>query len=100
MQYDDPPQPRSVDKLVPRDIETICLKCMRKNPGQRYTSARELADDLRRFLAGEPIVARRMSTTARGLRWVSDPGNRKCPRVDPLGGNHGHRRSVWVGAAM
>jgi hypothetical protein len=70
VQHDDPPQPRSVDKLIPRDLETICLKCMRKDPGQRYAAARDLADDLRRFLAGEPIVARPMSVTERTIRWV------------------------------
>jgi serine/threonine protein kinase len=96
VQHDDPPQPRSLDKLIPRDLETICLKCMRKDPGHRYAAARDLANDLRRFLAGEPIVARRMSATERTIRWVRRrqrrpaqaggpaPGPRKA-RPDPAG---------------
>jgi tetratricopeptide (TPR) repeat protein len=55
---DDPRPPRAINEAVPRDMETICLKAMAKEPAHRYTGAAELAADLRRWLAGEPIRAR------------------------------------------
>jgi serine/threonine protein kinase/WD40 repeat protein len=67
---DDPPRPRRVDSSIPRDLETIVLKAIAKEPGRRYQTAAELADDLRRFLAGEPVQARRASMWERSGKWV------------------------------
>jgi tRNA A-37 threonylcarbamoyl transferase component Bud32 len=66
---DDPRPPRAVRPEVPRDLEVICLKAMSKAPSRRYQTAREMAEDLRRFAQGQPILARPMGPLARTLRW-------------------------------
>src|SRR4051812_20509719 len=55
---DEPVPPRKFQPRLPRDLETICLKCLRKEPERRYATARELADDLRRWQTGQPVLAR------------------------------------------
>jgi serine/threonine protein kinase len=67
---DDPISPRRVRSIVPRDLEAICLKCLEKNPAHRYPSAEALADDLHRFTARLPVVARPLSLTSRWLKWA------------------------------
>jgi WD40 repeat protein/serine/threonine protein kinase len=67
---EEPARPRSLDPRIPRDLETIVLKAMDKDPNRRYASAEEMAEDLHRFLADEPILARRASRAERLARWA------------------------------
>jgi serine/threonine protein kinase/Tfp pilus assembly protein PilF len=64
------PQPRALNRKVPADLETICLKCLEKKPAARYSSAAALADDLDRFLARRAILARRANPVTQALRWT------------------------------
>ncbi|MBM4094067.1 MAG: hypothetical protein FJ276_32365, partial [Planctomycetes bacterium] len=66
---DDPPSPRKLSGHVPRDLETICLKCLEKDPDKRYPTAQTLAAELRSWLAGEPIQAHPITRVARTWRW-------------------------------
>jgi WD40 repeat protein/tRNA A-37 threonylcarbamoyl transferase component Bud32 len=67
--HDEPRQPRSLNDAVPRDLETVCLRAMQKEPSRRYATAGELAADLRRWLNHEPIRARPVGRLERLLRW-------------------------------
>jgi serine/threonine protein kinase/tetratricopeptide (TPR) repeat protein len=66
----EPRQPRLLNPKVDRDLSTICLKCLEKDPKRRYTSALALAEDLERWLKHEPIQARHTGVFARGKKWV------------------------------
>jgi eukaryotic-like serine/threonine-protein kinase len=68
--HESPVPPRKLDRRIPLDLETIVLKALAKEPGQRYTTADQMADDLRRFAADRPILARRISAAARVWRWA------------------------------
>ena len=66
----DPRPPRLLNSKLDRDLSTICLKCLEKDPKRRYTSALALAEDLERWLKNEPIQARHTGVFARGKKWV------------------------------
>lgn len=69
VQTTEPIRPRQLRPKLPRDLETVCLKCLEKDPARRYQTAADLRDDLQRFVAGEPVVARPVSNVARMVRW-------------------------------
>jgi hypothetical protein len=66
---EDPPPPRTFDHAIPVDLETVLLKATAKNPAERYATAQELADDLRRFLDDRPVLARRPGLLERARKW-------------------------------
>jgi WD40 repeat protein/serine/threonine protein kinase len=87
------PEPVSKDNpRTPRDLEVICLKCLQKDPARRYGSAQALADDLHRYLAGEPITARRTGSLERAWLW--------CRRNPWLAGAIGSTAAAVLAVAM
>jgi hypothetical protein len=78
---EEPVPPRRLNPSIPRDLETICLKCLEKEPGKRYPTAAVLGEDLRRYLDGEPIVARPVTRFERAIKWA-----RRRPAIAALMG--------------
>lgn len=67
--HDDAPSPRQLNRHLPRDIETICLRCLERDKRRRYATAKDVADDLRRFLANKPVRARSVTRVERAYKW-------------------------------
>src|SRR5262249_23080222 len=67
--FEEPRPPRMVDRAIPEELETITLTAINKDPNQRYSSAEAMGNDLRRFLADEPVRARRAGSVERSWRW-------------------------------
>ncbi|MHC4403930.1 MAG: protein kinase domain-containing protein [Planctomycetota bacterium] len=78
---EDPRPPRQLNKAIPKDLETVVLKAMAKEPGSRYATAQELADDLRRFLEGKPTLARRPTLADRAGKWAKRHKSMVCSAV-------------------
>jgi serine/threonine protein kinase/Tfp pilus assembly protein PilF len=81
--FEEPVKPRRLERVVPAELETVVLKALEKNPADRYATAQELADDLRRFLEDKPIRARRPSWSQVAAKWTRR-----------------HRPAVWAAAAV
>lgn len=88
----EPIAPRLLNPSLPRDLETICLRCLEKEPARRYASAKVLAEDLERFLNDEPIQARPISPAERAWRW--------CKRKPALAASLAAIASLLVGIAL
>ncbi|MBW3596328.1 MAG: TAXI family TRAP transporter solute-binding subunit [Planctomycetes bacterium] len=101
--HKDPLPPHVVNPEVDRELETVCLKCLHKNPAQRYATAEEVADEMRRYLAGLPVRARRRSLAERAASWTAG-----VPLVAAMLGRrvysptHWQMRTQWllIGAAV
>jgi WD40 repeat protein/predicted Ser/Thr protein kinase len=96
--HEEPVTPRRLQASVSRDLETICLKCLSKEPARRYPSALALADDLARHLAGQPVRARPLGAAGRVARWVRRrPGMAAVLALSALGAALAVGLIAWEG---
>jgi serine/threonine protein kinase len=96
----EPRQPRSLNPKIDRDLSTICLKCLEKDPKRRYSSALALADDLERWLKHEPILARRIGLFSRGRKWVRRNPTSALLATSLMGLAAAAGWIVWISAAV
>lgn len=92
---EDPVAPTRLAPRTPRDLESICLKCLEKHPSQRYATALAMAEDLQRYLSGHPVLARRVGPPQRVWKWV-----RRHPQVVALYGMLGVLVLIPIGALL
>jgi len=93
----EPVPPSRFNPVVPRDLETICLKCLSKSPARRYPTAAALGDDIQRFLEGRPVLARRAAVPERVWRWcVRHPARAALIFVCVLSGVAAITGGIWV----
>jgi eukaryotic-like serine/threonine-protein kinase len=92
---DEPVPPRRLNASIPSDLETICLKCLEKEPGTRYASAAALGEDLGRYLAGELIMARPVTRSERAVKWA-----RRRPAIAGLLGLVALATSLGLGGVL
>jgi TRAP transporter TAXI family solute receptor len=88
--HKDPLPPRVLNPAVDRELESVCLKCLRKGPAERYASALEVAEEMRRYLEGRPVLAQPLSLTQRAAHWVRD-----VPMVSAILGRRVYAPSPW-----
>ena len=86
----EPVPPRQLEPRVPHDLETICLKCLEKDPARRFASAADLADDLRRFVDGDPILARPTPAWERAWKWGKRRPSHRGAAGSQRAGRPGH----------
>ncbi len=99
--HNEPAAPRSIQSNLDKRIEAICLKCLNKNPTRRYASAQDLADDLGRYLNGEPVLARPAGRATKYWCWLRD-----VPLIAAVVGRRvpsptlAHRCAQWIGVGL